>query len=60
MKKFRFLLMLLIVVTLITGVIARAQDEGVTFMSTQFNVVEETAKAQDIIGGFESGAQCWL
>jgi multiple sugar transport system substrate-binding protein len=34
---------------------AQAQDGTVTFISTQFNVVEETDKARTIFDGFEGG-----
>ncbi|MBP8972498.1 MAG: extracellular solute-binding protein [Anaerolineae bacterium] len=51
-NKFRVLGVLLVVV-LLTGVVGvSAQDGKVTFMSTQFNIVEETDKARVILADF--------
>jgi len=51
-NKFRVLGVLLVVV-LLTGVVGvSAQDGKVTFMSTQFNIVEETDKARTILADF--------
>lgn len=52
MKKFLFLALVVMTVLLIAGTVV-AQDDGLTFMSTQFNVVEESEKARTILAGFE-------
>lgn len=52
--KFRFGLALLLIVVTVLGVLA--QDNPVTFQSTQFNVVEEAEVARGIIANFEGGA----
>ncbi len=54
-KSFRAIMVLLIVVTLVGSMSVFAQDDKVTFMSTQFNTVEESAKAQTILDGFTEG-----
>ena len=54
-KKSALTVVLLLV--LLTGALTSAQDtEPLTFLSTQFNVVEEADTAREIIGGFEGGA----
>lgn len=46
-----------LVLALVTGALVSAQDDGtITFLSTQFNVVEESEKAREILAGFEGGA----
>ncbi|MBZ0307851.1 MAG: ABC transporter substrate-binding protein [Anaerolineae bacterium] len=52
-KKLSFLLAFVFLVSLVAGAVA--QDEKVTFMSTQFNVVEETDKARTILADFGDG-----
>lgn len=42
-----------VLVLLLSGLSALAQDDTVNFQSTQFNPVEEAEKAQDILSGFE-------
>ncbi len=54
MKKWHFLLFVVVTTLLIGGAVA-AQDGNIIFMSTQFNVVEETDKARAILAGFEGG-----
>jgi len=56
-KRLRALLLLLLVGVLFAGSAShpRAQGKEVTFFSTQFNVVEETAKANKIWGDFKDG-----
>lgn len=55
-KTTRHLIILLVVMSFIGGAIATAQDDNkVTFISTQFNVVEESDKARTIFEGFEDG-----
>jgi len=55
--RLRFALLIVLVAALsISGVPqAQAQGKDVTFFSTQFNVVEETAKAKAIVAGFTEG-----
>lgn len=55
MKKTHFLLFVVMAVVFIAGATA-AQDDGLTFMSTQFNVVEESEKARTILADFEGAA----
>ena len=53
----RHLIILIVVMSFIGGAIATAQDDNkVTFLSTQFNVVEEADKARAIFDGFEGGS----
>ncbi len=52
-KAFRIFTLVLLAL-LVTNTV-QAQTKGVTFFSTQFNVVEETAKAKEIFKGFKSG-----
>lgn len=52
-KKLSFLLAFVFLVSLVAGAVA--QDDKVTFMSTQFNVVEETDKARTILADFGDG-----
>lgn len=53
--KIRFVLLtMLLVVAIALPVVA--QDAPITFVSTQFNVVEESEKARTILEGFEGGA----
>jgi multiple sugar transport system substrate-binding protein len=54
--KLRFVLLfvLLFAFAIVPGSIA--QDDSITFVSTQFNVVEEAEKARTILEGFEGGA----
>ena len=56
-KRLRILSMLLVVVALFAGTTANTQAQGkdVTFFSTQFNNVEESAKAKTILTGFKDG-----
>lgn len=55
-KKRHFLLTTLVLAILLTGALVSAQDDDtITFMSTQFNVVEETDKFRAILTGFEGG-----
>lgn len=55
-KTTRHLIILLVVLSFVGGAIATAQDDNkVTFISTQFNVVEESDKARAIFEGFEDG-----
>ena len=56
-KRLRILLLVLLAVILLTGMAPQAQAQGkqVTFFSTQFNVVEETAKAKSILADFKDG-----
>jgi multiple sugar transport system substrate-binding protein len=56
LKKVFRLTMLVLVVALLGGSLAQAQDT-VTFQSTQFNVVEEAEKARTIVANFEGGAE---
>ncbi|MEB2288899.1 MAG: extracellular solute-binding protein [Anaerolineae bacterium] len=51
-NKFRVLAVLLVVVLLTGAVGVSAQDGKVVFMSTQFNIVEETDKARVILADF--------
>ncbi|MCL4238630.1 MAG: ABC transporter substrate-binding protein [Anaerolineae bacterium] len=51
-NKFRVLAVLLVVVLLTGAVGVSAQDGKVVFMSTQFNIVEETDKARAILADF--------
>ncbi|MBI5669115.1 MAG: carbohydrate ABC transporter substrate-binding protein [Chloroflexi bacterium] len=55
MKKIPFLALVVVAVLLIAGTVI-AQDNSLTFMSTQFNVVEEAEKARAILAGFEGAA----
>lgn len=52
-KAFR-IFTLAVLALLVTNTV-HAQNKGVTFFSTQFNVVEETAKAKEIFKGFKGG-----
>ncbi len=52
-KKLSLLLALVFLVSLVASAVA--QDDTVTFMSTQFNVVEETDKARAILADFGGG-----
>src|SRR5436853_1480383 len=57
-RRLRALLFIVMVATLAFGSVShpRAQGKDVTFISTQFNVVEETAKANKIWATFKDGA----
>ncbi|MBC6935604.1 MAG: carbohydrate ABC transporter substrate-binding protein [Chloroflexi bacterium] len=55
MKRGHFLLLAFVAVLLIAGTVF-AQDGTITFLSTQFNVVEEAEKARAILSAFEGGA----
>jgi multiple sugar transport system substrate-binding protein len=56
MNRFRlFAMMLVVVLTLSSVAFVGAQGQGVTFFSTQFNIVEEAAKARAIFSGFSGG-----
>lgn len=55
MKRGHFLLLAFVAVLLIAGTVL-AQDGTITFLSTQFNVVEEAEKARAILAAFEGGA----
>ncbi len=52
--KIRLLLSLIALVMLVS-VPVLAQDDTITFISTQFNVVEEGERARAILAGFEGG-----
>lgn len=56
-KKLRLLSVLMVVVLLVGVAGVFAQDNKVTFMSTQFNTVEETEKARGILSAFEGGVE---
>jgi len=57
MHKKHAVLSVVMLLVLLTGALTSAQDtEPLTFLSTQFNVVEEADTAREIIGGFEGGA----
>jgi multiple sugar transport system substrate-binding protein len=56
-KKFRILAFLTIFVMLMSTMGTLAQDDGITVLSTQFNTVEESQKAQTILDGFSGGAE---
>ena len=50
------LLVVLMTALLISNTpLIRAQGKDVTFFSTQFNIVEETAKAKTILADFKDG-----
>jgi hypothetical protein len=51
-NKYRSIVVLLLAMMLIGVVGVHAQGGKVTFMSTQFNVVEETDKARAIVADF--------
>ncbi len=55
MKRGHFLLLAFVAVLLIAGTVF-AQGDTITFLSTQFNVVEEAEKARAILAAFEGGA----
>ncbi len=55
MKKFRALLALALVLSFMGGVAAQAQEGQVTFLSTQFNTVDEAEKAAVIVENWEGG-----
>lgn len=56
MNRFRlFAVMLVVALALSSVAFVGAQGQGVTFFSTQFNIVEEAAKARAIFGGFGGG-----
>lgn len=56
MHKKLAVLSAVMLLVLLTGAITSAQDtEPLTFLSTQFNVVEEADVAREIISGFEDG-----
>lgn len=56
MKFFRLLIVLLVAVLVLgSAALTAAQGTGVTFFSTQFNIVEEAAKARTIFEGFGGG-----
>src|SRR5690606_2339715 len=55
LSKHRLLITCGVILTLITGALASAQDDTITFLSTQFNVVEEADKARAILSTFEGG-----
>jgi multiple sugar transport system substrate-binding protein len=56
-KRLRILSMLLVAVALLAGTTANTQAQGkdVTFFSTQFNNVEESAKIKTILNDFKDG-----
>jgi multiple sugar transport system substrate-binding protein len=54
MKK-RSIVFALVVITLIVVPFSLAQDSTITFISTQFNVVEEADLAREIYAGYEGG-----
>ena len=51
-KKFRLVVVMLLAVMLTGALGVSAQDGKVTFMSTQFNIVEESDKARAILADF--------
>jgi len=57
-NRLRVLLLVALVAALFAGVAPQAQAQGkdVTFFSTQFNIVEETAKAKTILADFKDGS----
>src|SRR4051812_27159483 len=55
-KRLRNLsLVLVLMALLVTSVHIQAQGKDITFASTQFNVVEETAKVKTILANFKDG-----
>jgi len=56
-KRFHVLSMLTIIVLLAGVMGVLAQDDQITFLSTQFNTVEESEKARAILANFEGGAE---
>ncbi|PJF40551.1 MAG: ABC transporter substrate-binding protein [Phototrophicales bacterium] len=55
MKKLRALLVLGLVLSFVGGFVAQAQENQVTFLSTQFNTVDEAEKASAIVSAWEGG-----
>lgn len=56
MKKVSFILVACLALVMLTGLVVQAQDDAqITFISTQFNVVEEAEKARAIVSGYEGG-----
>jgi hypothetical protein len=53
LKKFRPLMLLVILAMLVGVTGVSAQAGKVTFFSTQFNIVAETAKINEILTGFD-------
>lgn len=57
-KKLRSFVVLLLVVLLTGfGSVLAQDDEQVTFMSTQFNIVEESETFREILGGFDRAVE---
>lgn len=56
MKTSSRLLPILVGVCLLIGLPVVAQDDGLTFISTQFNIVEESERARTILSAFDGGA----
>src|SRR5437868_963482 len=54
-KTIRLLVLVVVAITMTIGGNVRAQGKDVTFISTQFNVVEEAEKARKILGDFQGG-----
>lgn len=54
-RKLQLALVLLLVAAFVGGTFAQAQENTVTFQSTQFNVVEESELARQILANFEGG-----
>jgi len=57
-KKIRLLVLLIVVLSTAVGTLGSVQAQGkeVTFISTQFNVVEEAEKVRALLKDFEGGA----
>lgn len=49
----RILFIVVVASLLLVGTVALAQDEPVNFQSTQFNTVEESARAREVLATFE-------
>lgn len=54
-RKLQLAVVLLLVAAFVGGTFAQAQENTVTFQSTQFNVVEESELARQILANFEGG-----
>lgn len=54
-KKFHLVVAVLLLAAFIGGSFAQAQDDTIVFQSTQFNVVEESERARQILATFEGG-----
>lgn len=54
-RKYHLVVVMVLLAAFIGGTFAQAQDDTITFQSTQFNVVEESEIAREILAGFEGG-----